>query len=107
MAELDAEIDAARLIAYEVAWRQQRGEAPSAEASMSKLSATIANRKVLDFGVDLLGMYGPLEKGSPHARLGGRLLKMRMYYTSGEILAGTSEIQRNIIAQRGLGLPRE
>jgi hypothetical protein len=106
MAELDVQIDNARLLTYEVAWTQQRGEAPSDVASMSKLSATIANRDVLDFGVKSLGMYGPLEKGSAHSKLQGRFFKMRMFYTSGEILAGTSEIQRSIIAWRGLGLPR-
>jgi hypothetical protein len=51
-------------------------------------------------------MYGPLEKGSPHAKLQGRFFKMRMFYTSGEILAGTTEIQKNLIAWRGLELPR-
>jgi alkylation response protein AidB-like acyl-CoA dehydrogenase len=107
MADLDAEIEAARLMTYEVAWRQSLGESPTGEASMSKVAATEVNLRVLDLGLELLGLYGPLEPGSPHAELGGRMLKMRLFYTSGPILAGTNEIQRNIIAQRGLGLPRE
>lgn len=106
MAELDVQIDNARMLTYEVAWTQRQGEAPSDVASMSKLAATIANRDVLDFGLKSLGMYGPLEKGSEHSKLQGRFFKMRMFYTSGEILAGTSEIQRSIIAWRGLELPR-
>jgi alkylation response protein AidB-like acyl-CoA dehydrogenase len=52
-------------------------------------------------------MYGALEPGSNQAELQGRFMKMRLYYTSGPILAGTNEIQKNIIAQRGLGLPRK
>ncbi len=107
LTELSTEVDAARLLTYEVAWRQGSGEVPAAEASMSKVAATEVNQKVMDFGVELLGMYGILEPGSPHARLDGRMLKMRLFYTSGTILAGTTEIQKNIIAQRGLGLPRE
>jgi alkylation response protein AidB-like acyl-CoA dehydrogenase len=106
MAELDAELEGARLLTYEVAWHQQKGEAPADVASKSKLAGTVANRNVLNYGVKLLGMYGVLEKGSAHAKLQGRFFKMRMYYTSGEILAGTTEIQKNLIAWRGLELPR-
>ena len=106
MAELDAELEGARLLTYEVAWHQQNGEAPADVASMSKLAGTIANRNVLDYGLQLLGMYSVLEKGSAHVKLQGRFFKMGMYYTSGEILAGTTEIQKNLIAWRGLELPR-
>ena len=106
LTELSVEIDVARLMAYEVAWRQGRGEVPSVEPSMSKLSATEVNQRVHDFAVELLGMYGPLAHGSPLAEFEGTLLKLRLFYTSGPILSGTNEIQRNIIATRGLGLPR-
>ncbi len=106
MAELDAEIESARLLAYDVAWHQEQGEAPADVASMSKLTGTVANKNVLDYAMQLLGMYGVLEKDSPHAKLEGRFFKMRMFYTSGEILAGTTEIQKNLIAWRGLELPR-
>lgn len=106
MAELDAELEGARLLAYDVAWHQQQGEAPADVASMSKLTGTLANKGVLDYGLQLLGMYGVLESGSAHAKLQGRFFKMRMFYTSGEILAGTTEIQKNLIAWRGLELPR-
>ena len=107
LAELKTEVEAARLMCFDVAWRQGQGEVPSSEASMSKVSATEVNLAVLDYGLELLGMYGALEPGSNQAELQGRFLKMRLYYTSGPILAGTNEIQKNIIAQRGLGLPRK
>ena len=107
IADLDVEIEGSRLLAYEVAWLQGNGDLPVAEASMSKMTASDINLKVLDFGMDLLGMYGPLEPGTKHAELEGRILKMRLFYVSGPILAGTNEIQKNIIAQHGLGLPRK
>ena len=106
-AELSVETDAARLMTYEVAWLQGRGEVPSVEPAMSKLTATEVNQRVHDFAIELLGMYGPLAPGSPLAEFEGTLLKLRLFYTSGPILSGTNEIQRNIIATRGLGLPRE
>jgi len=107
LAELQTEVEAARLMCFDVAWRQGQGEVPSSEASMSKVSATEVYLAVLDYGLELLGMYGALEMGSNQAELQGRFMKMRLYYTSGPILAGTNEIQKNIIAQRGLGLPRK
>ncbi len=107
LAELHMEVEAARLMCFDVAWRQGKGEIPSSEASMSKVAATEVYLKVLDYGLELLGMYGVLEPGSKQALLQGRIFKMRLFYTSGPILAGTNEIQKNIIAQRGLGLPRK
>ena len=107
LAELHMEVEAARLMCYDVSYRQGKGEIPSAEASMSKVAASEVYLKVLDYGVELLGMYGVLESGSNQSELQGRFFKMRLFYTSGPILAGTNEIQKNIIAQRGLGLPRK
>jgi alkylation response protein AidB-like acyl-CoA dehydrogenase len=107
LAELHMEVEAARLMCYDVSYRQGKGEVPSAEASMSKVAASEVYLKVLDYGVEILGMYGVLEPGSNQAELQGRFFKMRLFYTSGPILAGTNEIQKNIIAQRGLGLPRK
>jgi alkylation response protein AidB-like acyl-CoA dehydrogenase len=107
LAELHMEVEAARLMCYDVSYRQGKGEIPSSEASMSKVAASEVYLKVLDYGVELLGMYGVLEPGSDQSELQGRFFKMRMFYTSGPILAGTNEIQKNIIAQRGLGLPRK
>ncbi|MDE0592010.1 MAG: acyl-CoA dehydrogenase family protein [Dehalococcoidia bacterium] len=107
LAELHMEVEAARLMCYDVSYRQGKGEIPSSEASMSKVAASEVYLKVLDYGVEILGMYGVLEPGSNQAELQGRFFKMRLFYTSGPILAGTNEIQKNIIAQRGLGLPRK
>jgi alkylation response protein AidB-like acyl-CoA dehydrogenase len=107
LTEFEVEIEQARLITYETAWRQARGENPVAESSMSKLLGSEVNLRLHEFGLEMLGPYAQLEPGSPHARLEGRILKLRLSYTSGPILAGTNEIQRNIIARSGLGLPRE
>ncbi len=106
LAELEAEIEMSRLITYEVAWLQAQGHPPSTEASMCKIAATEANVAVLDYGLELLGMHGLIDDPDEHENLEGRLFKMRMYNTSGPILAGTNEIQKNIIAYRGLDLPR-
>jgi alkylation response protein AidB-like acyl-CoA dehydrogenase len=107
LAELSTEVEAARLLCYDVTWRHSQGLEPSFEASMSKVAGTEIYQKVLDYGLEILGMYGGLIAGSPQAELQGRFLKMRMLSTATTIFSGTNEIQKNIIAQRGLGLPRQ
>lgn len=106
LTELAVEIEAARMMCYDVTWRHGQGLEPSNEASMSKVVGTEVNQKVLDYGLEILGMYGSLQQGSKQAELQGRFLKMRMMSTAFTIFSGTNEIQKNIIAQRGLGLPR-
>lgn len=106
LVDLGIETDAARSIAYQVADMQAHGEIPNKEASMSKTLGTSLVQSVYRFGVDLLGMYGQLRPGSPRAVLDGRMLEMQLVTVAFTIFAGTTEIQKNIIATRGLGLPR-
>ncbi|MBI4306695.1 MAG: acyl-CoA dehydrogenase family protein [Chloroflexi bacterium] len=103
---LAAEAEAARLLAYEVAWLQGQETLPTREASMSKVMGTRLMNKVTDFGLELLGAYGQLDRGSDAAKLRGRILRSRFECIAWTIFAGTNEIQKNIIAIRGLGLPR-
>jgi len=68
---------------------------------------TILSRKLADTGLEIMGPYGQLWTGSAHVPLGGRFSLGYLDSLSAVIGAGTSEIQRNILAQRGLGLPRK
>ena len=105
-AALAAEAEASRLLAYEVAWLQGQGVAPTREASMSKVMGTRLMNTVTDFGMELLGPRGQLDRGDATAPLRGRILRARFECIAWTIFAGTNEIQKNIIATRGLGLPR-
>ena len=101
---VDAEI--ARLVSYRLVSIQKRGEIPNYEASMNKLFRSEAGQRVAATGMKLAGMYGNLYRGSPLAPLRGRLSHSYVSSVSGTIAAGTSEVNRNVIATRGLGLPR-
>jgi len=93
-------------IAYRIPWMQSQGKVPNYEASMSKLYGSELTQRIAATGIQLLGAYGALKPGSPWAKLRGQLADGYLTAVSATIAAGTSEIQRNIIATRGLGLPR-
>ncbi|MEX0782624.1 MAG: acyl-CoA dehydrogenase family protein [Dehalococcoidia bacterium] len=106
LADLITEVEVGRLIAYRTAWLQSRGEVPNYEASIGKVWMALLGIKVGNVGVNLMGPHGALWAGSKWAPLHGRVLESYLLAVSGPIGGGTTEIQRNIIAQRGVGLPR-
>ena len=107
LASLAIEIEVARFISYNVAWLQGKGQVPIYESSAAKTYTTELRQRIANAGLQILGLYGQLDESSKWAPLRGRI-KYQYLWTVGEtIYAGSNEIQRNIIAQRGLGLPRE
>ncbi len=107
LAELHIEFTLGRLLAYRVAWMQGQGQVPNAEASVAKLYSTELQSRFSVAAVGLMGTAGVLARGSAWAPLDGRIAAYYLAAVSYTIAAGTSEVQRNIIAQRGLGLPRD
>ncbi len=83
-----------------------RGDEPGPEGSMEKLFWSEMYQRMLVDAVSLLGPFGQLMKGSPRAINDGRWGELHLYSRGRTIAAGTSEIQRNIIAERVLQLPR-
>ena len=106
LAELQIEFAVGRLLSYRVAWMQGRGLVPNAEASIAKLYSTELQSRFAVAALAMLGLPGVLTRESPHAALDGRLSSYYLAAVSYTIAAGTSEVQRNIIAQRGLAMPR-
>jgi alkylation response protein AidB-like acyl-CoA dehydrogenase len=106
LAELRIEFEIGRLLAYRVAWLQNAGQIPNYESSMAKVYGSELNRRFGNEAVAVLGLAGQIQPGSRWAPLQGRLARSFLAGYSYTVAGGTSEIQRNIIAQRGLGLPR-
>ena len=106
LAERYVECETARLIAYNVAHMQSAGLIPNREASISKIFGSETVQKVSETCMDILGMYAGLMSEQARSVLNGRVQECWMASFSDTIAAGTSEIQRNIVATRGLGLPR-
>lgn len=103
---LSAQVELARLLNYRAAWMIDQGQVPYAESSITKVFTTELHASAHALAVELLrekGAVDPLEEG---AALGGRA---QLGYRAAPYLrfgGGTNEIQRDIIAQAGLGLPR-
>jgi alkylation response protein AidB-like acyl-CoA dehydrogenase len=105
-ARLETDHEVARLLYYQVASLVARDIEPSHEASLSRVHATTVNQKTGQLGMDLTGADGQLNEGSEYAPVEGLPNRYWREFISATIAAGTLEIQKNLIATRGLGLPR-
>jgi alkylation response protein AidB-like acyl-CoA dehydrogenase len=107
LAALAVRVETMRLEAYRQLTDTLRGRRPGISAALTKLVATELNHDLAKAGLDILASYAPLGRRDPRARDRG-LWPLDHMFTLGLIIGGgTSQIQKNIIAERGLGLPRE
>jgi len=91
------EADVARMLSYRVVSMQLAGKIPNYEASMCKMYSSELSQRIANLSMHLYGMHGNMRN---RASMG------YMQAVSSTIAGGTSEIQKGIIATRGLGLPR-
>ena len=105
MTELFVEIEVGQWIARRIAWLQGQGLVPNYEASISKAFNSEVGQRVSEFGINVFGLASQLHEG-PNAAIQGMAAFRYLDARRLSVGQGTSEIQRNIIATRGLGLPR-
>jgi alkylation response protein AidB-like acyl-CoA dehydrogenase len=106
LAQLQIDISVGLRLTKRVAWMQAAGKVPNYEASANKIWGSELLQRMGHLGMQIMGLYGGMEHGSPNAPAGGFFPHEYKHSLAGTIGAGTNEIQRNIIAQRGLGMPR-
>lgn len=106
LADLRIRYEAARLLNYRVLSLQESGEVPSVEASIARLHNTELEQLAGHVGLEILGPEGLLTHDDPGAPLQGRVWRQWVRNVPTTIAAGTTEIQKNLIARRGLGLPK-
>lgn len=105
LAQLHIEFTMGRLMVYKVAWLLSTGVIPNAEAAAAKAFCTEFEQRLAQTASELMGGYGQLMPGSHAARFNGRIARAYLYAPAYTIQGGTSTILRQIIANRGLGLP--
>jgi alkylation response protein AidB-like acyl-CoA dehydrogenase len=106
IAQAQIEAHVFRLIGLRSLSKAQQGHAPGPEASVTKLYWSEMDKRLQETAIGVEGMYGALAPESALAIEDGRWQYGWMWAQAETIYAGSSEIQRNIIAERVLGLPR-
>ena len=84
-----------------------KGQDVKIAAMIQKLVGTELRHELEGLGIDIMGEIGTLYEDSPNLRDGGSWQVGYMYFLGLIIGGGTSQIQKNIISERGLGMPRE
>jgi alkylation response protein AidB-like acyl-CoA dehydrogenase len=111
-----AELEVERYGALRTLTMLERGEHPGAGGSLTKLSYSEFEKRFMDLVLEILGPYGQLTEGAPpECRLEidtavgehGTWAYAYLWSRAGTIYAGSSEIQKNVIGERILGLPKE
>jgi alkylation response protein AidB-like acyl-CoA dehydrogenase len=106
LARAATEAEVARLLQRRTSWMSEVGVTPEAEAPMSKLFSSESLVRQAEDLSEMIGPDGLRTYLSPSAPVHGVVEHSLRFSLGTTIYAGTSEIQRSIIAQRGLGLPR-
>jgi len=103
IADRYVEAQIARLMSYRIISMQNAGLLPNKESSVAKLYGSELEQRITQTALKTVGLYGQLMDSDAPLQVG----RMYLYSVALTIGGGTSEIQRNIIAMRGLALPRQ
>jgi alkylation response protein AidB-like acyl-CoA dehydrogenase len=106
LAQFHIDVESMKYLAYRNFSRFQRGGTPGPEGSISKLLWSELNQRMQEFAMVLQGPRAALTEGSSYAVDDGRWQYGLMRSRGNTIEEGTSEVQRGIIAERLLGLPK-
>jgi alkylation response protein AidB-like acyl-CoA dehydrogenase len=106
LAQSYIEVEILKYNIYRSATQIMRSGKPGPESSITKLFWSEMDRRQKEAGMEMLGMYSQLVRGSRRAVDNGRWQRAFLWSRAGTIYAGSSEIQRNIIAERVLGMPK-
>jgi alkylation response protein AidB-like acyl-CoA dehydrogenase len=105
--QLAARAQVSDLLGFQGVLREAAGQSGVADAAVTKVVFTEANLATATFGVELQGADGILDGRDPGVAHDGRWQEAFLWARGFTISAGSNEVMRNLIAERGLGLPKE
>jgi alkylation response protein AidB-like acyl-CoA dehydrogenase len=106
LAEVAMGLETLRLFAYQITWVIGRGTIPTYESSRNKLLADEVVKMMAIAGAEILGAFSQVARDSTWARLDGAIQGMYLVFPGFAIGGGTAEIEKSIVAQFKLGLPK-
>jgi alkylation response protein AidB-like acyl-CoA dehydrogenase len=106
LADLLTRVEAMKYHSYRQLTTELRGKSHGVSAMVNKLVGTELNHDICALALEILGSYAPLTRGSAHVIDNG-VWPYEFMFTLGLVIGGgTSQIQKNIISERGLGMPK-
>ncbi len=106
LAQAAIELEVAAVLADHSRWLESNHLPMTYEPEVTKVFTSEMEQRLVDTGMEILGLFGPLTEDSKWVPLRGRIAWYYLHSFMTTIGAGTSEVGRSVIAQRGLGLPR-
>jgi alkylation response protein AidB-like acyl-CoA dehydrogenase len=106
LAQAAIELEVAGVLADHSRWLESNHMPMNYEPEITKVFTSELEQRLVDTGMQLLGLYSQLTEASDRVPLRGRISWYYLHSFMTTIGAGTSEVGRSVIAQRGLGLPR-
>ena len=106
LADMAIELETLKLFAYQIAWKMGQGNIPVYESSRNKVMTDEAIKHMAIAAAEILGAYSQVDPDSKWARLDGIVQSAYLGFPGGAIAAGTAEVEKSIIGQFKLGLPK-
>lgn len=106
LAGMAVDVEIAKLFAYQFTWRVMQGAIPAYESSRNKIMGDELLKRLATSGAEILGVYSQVDPDSKWAKLKGAIQGAYLGFPGNMIAAGTAEVERSIIAQFRLGLPK-
>lgn len=106
LADRAIEVETSRMFAYETVWRVSQGATVTCEAARDKAYSDQVGERLAVTGTEILGVYSQVDPHSRWAKVKGSIQLLYLFFPGMATAAGTDDIEKNVIAQLGLGLPR-
>ena len=106
LADRAIEVETLRMFAYQTIWKMTQGSIPVYEPSRDKAFGDQVMERLAFTGTQVIGAYSQVDPDSKYARMKGSIERLYLFFPGITIAAGTDEIEKNIIGQFALGLPR-